>query len=125
MAMNKAEKAEMERLRHDLRLAKALHWPDYPRPQNSILPQSFTQGLFVGWWFNAYAGHDGDRVAQGCSNGTNHSTSYTDKTTTQRAAPHWGFFDTKREALLALRLEVTEQCAERLAAIDKRIEECS
>lgn len=132
MAMNKSEKAEMDRLRHDLALARAMRWPDYPRPApmtrediaaNLIdggmkygSPQKVARGWFV---FSHLGGFSDGRVSYGCSDGIHHSAEG-DATTTKQMGV---MYATKRDALHVLRLELTEKCAEILARVDRMIAE--
>lgn len=133
MAMNKKEQAEMQRLRDDLALARAMRWPDYPRPapvDREWIKDNLVEGgvkyghaskVARGWFYNAYVGGmSGHGVTHGCSDGIHHSTSG-DATTTQNMGR---MYATKREALQALRLDLTEQCAHILAGVDRQLADC-
>lgn len=134
MAMTKAEKAELERLRADLALARALRWPDYPRNapmtqddikanlvEGSVYYSKRRQMVARGWFYNAYLGGYGNpTVTYGCSDGINHSREG-DTTTSQQAGV---MYRTKSEALQNLRLDLTEKCANILADVDRQLAEC-
>lgn len=111
--MNKKEQAEMQQLRDELRLAKALRFTeevatDVPLPSHSM------NGLTTGWTFNSY----NDRVEVGCSSSTSHSFGRNDKTTAQHPL---ALYSSKLRALRALRASVERIVAKRLADIDLRI----
>lgn len=133
MAMNKKERAEMERLREDLALAKAMKWPDYPMPSTVTrqwiddnlvdggVKYNIHQKVARGWFYNAnILSFNRHRPTYGCSNGMTHAVEG-DVTTSQSAGR---MFATKLDALRALRLDLTEQCATILASVDKQIAEC-
>lgn len=134
MAMTKAEKAELERLRADLALARALRWPDYPRNapmtradinanlvEGGINYTKRRQMVARGWFYNAYLGGLWrPNVTYGCSDGIHHNREG-DTTTSQQAGV---MFSTKRKALQNLRLELTEKCANILADVDRQLAEC-
>lgn len=128
MAMNKAEKAEMERLRNDLALARAMRWPDYPRPEpmtREEIDAALVEGgekwgkrqrVARGWFYNAYLGGYGPpKVTYGCSDGFHHSTTG-DTTSTQQMGR---MYRTEEDAWQCLRLDLTEQCAKLLASVDQ------
>lgn len=127
MAMTKAEKAEMDRLRNDLALARAMRWPSYAKPARMTYDQirdnlvdggvkwGSRQKVARGWFQNAYS----QRVSYGCSDGTFHSQGG-DTTSSQNMGEMWA---TKADALRAMRLEMTEDFAKKLAAVDRQIEE--
>lgn len=119
MSMNKKETAEMERLREELRIAKALRFTDEVLPDVPIPEPGFGQPLAVGFLFNAYVGTHSTRVEPACSSSTGHSFGGTDKTTTQRGVR---LFSTRLMALRACRHEVELQVAKILADIDRQIE---
>lgn len=125
MAMTKREQADMRRLRDDLALARAMRWPDYPNP--APMPQAEIKANLVeggerygrrqkvarGWFCNAYNGS----LTYGCSDGTHHD-SRGDTTGTQGMGI---MYRTKADAARAMRLEMTEKFAEKLAAVDRII----
>lgn len=120
--MNKKEQAEMESLREQLRLAKALCWPAGPKPmpmteeEIQSTAKSFL-GVVVGWF--AHGHKNGFGVQQGCSNGTTHSSYSTTKTSTKGGGR---MFTTRDEAYLMARWEVCESAAKLLAQLDKEWE---
>jgi hypothetical protein len=120
MAMNKKEQAEMESLREQLRLAKALCWPTSPKPvpltsdEIKTMSQLIENLPIIGWFGFGWEG--GWRVSQGCSNGTSHSTHFTTKTSSQGCGR---IFRTRDEAFLMARWEACETSAKMLANIDK------
>lgn len=112
MAMTKHEQAEME----ELRIRLALAWPEYPVPQ----AVSFATGigsnhLRSGWFMNAYNGE----ISEGCSTGVFHSRRSTTKTDSQNAGK---MYDSKLDALKAMRHEMTREFAEKLRKVDQKIE---
>jgi len=134
--MTKAEKAEMERLRNDLALSRAMRWPDYPVPSpmtyediNASLVEGgirygHRQKVARGWFWGVHLGTFGRKkfsVAYGCSDGSKHAPEG-DATTSQNMGR---MYRTKLEALQAARIEMTAQCAEALADLDREIAESS
>jgi hypothetical protein len=129
MAMNKAEAGEMTRLRQDLMLARALRWPDYPTPHPmteaeikaslTVEAQSYghNQMVAVGWFQNTYT----SRVTKGCSNGHGHNRNGLG-TSTQGMGQ---MYATEADAYRAMRMEMTEDFAKNLAAVDAQIVEAS
>lgn len=117
MAMNKKELAEMDKLRRDVDLARALSWPSYSMPKAmtkaEIDDRAPGVGATPGWFWNKYE----ESVNLGCSNGYSHNSSGP-KTSTQGMGR---MMRTRLQALQALRIEVTVSCAERLARIDAMI----
>lgn len=132
MAMNNKEKAEMERLRADLALARAMRWPSYPKPapvtaqwiKDNLVDGGVRYGqpqkVARGWFYNAYlGGYSSPSATYGCSDGVHHNTQG-DTTASQNAGR---MFATKREALEALRIDLTEMVAKVLAGVDRQIDE--
>lgn len=118
MAMTKAEQKRMADLESDLVLAKALRWPDYKplRLDAAAIAAAKDWGdVTAAWWFNAHNLSVGD----GCFSSNAHSTHGITKTTTQQVGGPW--FETKRDALMALRIEMTMDAAKKLARIDALI----
>ena len=130
MAMNKFERAELKRLWADLALARAMRWPSYVKP-SPVTPEwikanlvdggiryGSPQKVARGWFYNAYLGtHSEPDATYGCSNGISHNRDG-DTITTQNMGR---MYETKLEALQALRLDLTEQCAKLLASVDSKI----
>lgn len=114
MAMTKKERAELEALETEV----ALRWPRYEMPANVPPPKwEPGQGLTILWTINAFTG----RVTRGCTDGHSHNRDGVDRATSQRPAPPEGWYETKAEALRALRIRMSEQFAEKLAAVDRQI----
>lgn len=92
MAMTKKEREEMERLRSDAEMYRALRWSD-GEPPKPMRVEWLGGKLQAGWFVNEYkaANLDGwDVVSLGCSNGASHSRSRTDKTESQGAGVLYG-----------------------------------
>jgi hypothetical protein len=123
--MTKKETAAFEALQNELqkekdnvRVAKALRWT-HPITTD-VAPPTRSMELTTGYLYSSYSGIGGDSVTIACSGVTGHARGRVDKTTTQNARH---LYSTKLRALQALRHEVEQQCAARLAAIDKQIEQ--
>lgn len=118
--MNKKETAAFEQLQQELRLAKALRFTE-PVSADVPPPSSNERGsrLTVGYDYAGAAGTAGGRVEVACSSSNCHALGRTDKTTSQGSR---ALYSTKLLALRALRNEIEQGCAARLAAIDKQIE---
>lgn len=127
MPMNKKEQAEMQRLRDDLALARAMRWPDYPKPAAITLEQikanlvdggiryGHAQKVARGWFYNAFS----QSLSYGCSDGHFHDRNG-DTTSTQQIGY---MFATKADAARALRCDLTIEYATKLAAVDRIIAE--
>lgn len=123
--MTKKEQAEFERLRSDLALARAMRWPDYPKPASMTAQEiaaakvpggtryGHPQMVAMGWFQNSYS----RRVTLGCSDGVHHST---DGNTTGSQNAGIMYRD-KADAWRAMRHELTEKYAKELAEIDRQI----
>ena len=121
--MTKTEKAEMEHLRSELASARALHLPDYAKPErltrDELTPTEgqYSGGVVTAWYqWNAETSY---QVSEGCSDGVGHNPSGTDRTNSQSVGE---FYRTKMEALRVVRHEMTERFAKALAAVDAEIE---
>lgn len=120
MAMTKKERAEVDDLRRELALHKALGWPQYPEPV-PIDAEEATKNLgwgklIVAWWFNSYS----HTVGQGCFDRIGHSKHSTDKTNSRDTGGPW--YTSKRDALAALRWAATREAAKELARVDALVE---
>ena len=121
--MTKAENTEMNRLRSELAFARALRWPDYPKPERLTRDQltpvrnQYSGGVVTAWHQANY--ETNYRVSEGCSDGVSHNPSGTNKTTSQSVGE---FYRTRLEALRVVRHEMTERFAKALAAVDAEIE---
>ena len=114
--MTKRERAEMEELRSQLRMARAFHFttpvePDVPPPSG------MSDGLTEGFLYNAY--ERAWRVVPACSSSVGHSFGCDDRTDSQNPS---ALFSTRLLALQALRNDAEKQCARWLAEIDQAIE---
>lgn len=112
--MTKKETAEIDSLREQLRLAKSLRFTDAVAPD--VMPPDNYSKLSKGFLFNIYG--EG-RVVPACTSGTSHNFGSDDKTTTQQPR---ALYSTRLLALRALRHEMEQDCARRLANIDRQIE---
>lgn len=114
--MNKKEQAEMNALKMELALAKALRFtelvlPDIPEPKPG-------DALVPGYRYNAY--YQNPRVEPSCSTGTSHGFGTNTQTISQRPIEQ---YSTRLLALKALRNEMEIQCAKLLAGIDLKIQQ--
>jgi len=120
--MTRKEQAQMDSLAKALAEARALCYPQYPKPKSMSVDEltpaenKYTSGVVVAWHQNNY--DCSYRVGQGCSNGVSHDMHGTERTTTQTAGV---FYHTKLEALQVARHEMTERFAQALARIDAEI----
>lgn len=125
MAMNKKEAAEMERLRQELRVAKALRYSNAPVPSMVPPPAAGSSGYVNGWIFNAY----NMVVEKAWTESTCHSRGQWRDPDGKRerhiSASQGGIslYPSYRAAAEALRQAVERECAEKLAKIDRMIEE--
>jgi hypothetical protein len=115
MAMTKREQAEMQGLRQELRLAKALRFtaavaPDVPIPERYGV-------LAKGFLFHTHG--DGFRAVPACSDSCSHSFGSDDKPNSQQARR---LYSTRLLALRACRNEAEQHCAKLLAEINEAIE---
>lgn len=128
MSMTKAEKAAMEALR----VRCALSWPPPPpKPIDiAVAREGLGRDYLHAWWFNLGRG----MVGQGVTNGSVSAThNYGDAELADRFSrnarvslsqgPGGPWFATELDALQALHHAIARDCAERLAAIAKRVEE--
>jgi hypothetical protein len=112
MAMNKKERAEMDRVVRELKRLAALRWtapirPDMPVPQRGLSTGYLPVGI----------GTDRPSISEACSSPVNHGYGHA-KTTTQGAR---SLYSTRLLALRALRHEVECECANLLAQVDEQI----
>lgn len=126
MAMNKAERAELDKARADLAAAKAMSWPSYPMPRRLPVPGG-NHGV-TGWDFNLYAAMPDvgawevqRALREAWSRATAHGEGHDwNRSGSQGARPPYA---TKAEALRAMRIIATERAARTLASIDALIKE--
>lgn len=130
MAMNRSERERLDRAEFEMRKARALRYPTDPKPRpmteaeikaacsHPIKQYGITKLVAVGWFYNAY----GVWVRKGCSDGHLHSVGETDRLNTQTKGR---MFRTEEEAWRALRHELIDDVASKLASVDQKIEEAS
>ena len=129
MAMTKAEKAEMERLQYELSLARALRWSDRPMPERVKITQSMSSKEVVqGWNFSSgriINGSMRDAVFEAWTTRMSHGhgVHVADNLRLASSRQCCPVFATRLNALVALRLEVQQECAGKLALIDNHIME--
>jgi hypothetical protein len=112
MAMTKKEQAAMDELCKQLALAKALRFTDHV--DKDVFPPEEFMKLSTGWVYNAHT----LEVSVACSSAVSHGIGITDRTTTQRPIR---MYSTKILALQALRNELEQMYATKLAYVDKCI----
>lgn len=116
MAMNKKEQAEMENIRNEMRKARALRFTD--KVYQDVLPPSHNEGygkLNTGFVFNSH----NCSIDIACSSSFSHGKGQANKTTSQQAI---SMFSSRLLALKAMRNEIEQECAKKLAKIDGYIE---
>lgn len=116
MAMNKKERAYVEQLEEQLRLAKALRFTESVEPD--VAPPTDNTKLSKGFLFNDSFNYY--RVEPACSSIIYHGFGRNDRTTTQ-GARH--LYSTRSLALRAMRHCAEQRCALMLADIDRQIEQ--
>lgn len=116
MAMTRKEKEYVLTLEHELRISRALRFTSKIEPDVKI-PSSL-EGISKGYLFNSYI--ENPRVERSCSSCVSHSFGNDDKTSSQGARM---LYSSKILALKALRHELEIKCAEKLAMVDKWIED--
>lgn len=135
MAMTKKEQAEMDRLRDARDFARALRWPEYAEPTKIPVPDGPFGFHTQGWDFRVQravemAGRPhrsaDDLVIEAWSESNAHGMGQ-HITGFGRSASQGGIelYETRADALRALRLDVTERFARVLATIDAEIAKAS
>jgi hypothetical protein len=131
MALTKAERERMAALETQLRLAKALRWPteaptlvEPPRGSSDEHTYGFVWGSYDGrfWVESAISSstshaHSSDAQAIATAAATKYKGSRVSWSQSARRLAA-----TRRDALLAIRIEATQKAAELLARIDAEIE---
>lgn len=117
MAMNKKEQAEMERLKTDLLIAKAMRFTDKVEP-DLMPPKSLSEGLVKGFLYNSYS----PRVERSCTSSVHHSFGSDEETSTQNPKR---LYSTELLAWKACRNEMEEAFARKLAGVDLIIDRLS
>lgn len=116
MAMTKKEQVEVAELRKQLGMARALSWPNFPKPTPLAKPGQGEPEIH-GWEQNSYAHRVWERWSSGHSTydePPDPSGKYKHRNGTQ-GMPR--LYATERDAWLAMFHEVAEECAARLAKI--------
>lgn len=126
MPMTKKEAAYVASLQQELARARALRWADYQPERVDVAKVSeelriSNDDVRAAWTFKGSISVS-LHVKHGCFGRVSHSTHHTDRTTTQTQGGPW--FPTKRDALMAMRLEMTETFAAELAKVDQEIAAC-
>ena len=117
MAMTKKERAEMDDLRRQLAEAKAL------LPWTADMPAAVPaprEGRYNGWDMNAYSETVFEAWSEFMSHGTGHPPPEPRRISGSQKGKQ--LFATRLDALIALRIAKTEDCAKLLAKIDADIE---
>lgn len=116
--MNKKEQAEMDGLRNQLRIAKALRFteavgPDVPIPSRAAPHAELSKGWLYHQWHGEF------RVEIACSSVVNHAVGRNDRTTTQQPRE---LYSSKLRALRDCRAAMEMDFAKALARVDAEIE---
>jgi hypothetical protein len=112
--MTKKEQREFENLQGELIKARAFRFTDKVEPDVPI-PQ--WPGLVKGW-IGVGPTSNHPRVEKACSSSVSHNIGGWEKTTTQQAKR---LYSSELLAWKALRYEVEQECASKLARIDEQI----
>jgi hypothetical protein len=114
MAMNKAEKEQFELLELQNRRLRAMNWPSYAAPQKIEVFCSETFCFILGVERVMPVVSNGDRMRHQRCDG---------KLDPIGVRANGGcFYSTELDALKALRIQMTQGFAEKLAAVDEQIE---
>lgn len=116
MKLSKKKQAELAEQEREACIRAALHWTEPAGGPDVLPPNHYTDELRTGYMFNMYY----LRIEEACTSSAYHSVGRTDKTTSQRPL---ALYSTRLRALRALRNVVERECAEKLAQIDRLIEE--
>jgi truncated hemoglobin YjbI len=126
MAMTKAEKQRMEELEKEVRLARALRWSSYTAP-SMIHPKSGTSEIITGYLFfgsridgRIYRAESALTEAWSSTVTHGHGKRGHDRLSASQGSRV--LYQTKRDALVGLRLEKERDFAAALADIDRAIE---
>lgn len=126
MAMSKKEQQEVERLKAELAMARALRWPSFANPptmtrdeiKEALVPGGIRYGspckVARGWFMNSHS----RSVTYGCSDGYRHAREG-DAPGSQECGR---MYRTEADAWRAMRHEATLRAAKELADIDAQIE---
>ena len=117
MAMTKKERAEMDDLRRQLAETKALLPWTADMPAKVPVPR---EGRYNGWDMNAYSGQVFEAWSEFVSHGTEHPPPGPRRVSGSKNGKQ--LFASRLDALIALRIAKTADCAKLLAEIDAKIE---
>lgn len=126
MAMTKAEKAEMEALRRQVELARALCWPSGPRPQSLAAPEPGSSDKVYGWRPVVGRVQGATSITYGIRDAVEPWWTGSSINGSLAGAASQGkaqVFASRLEALQDIRHELTVDYAGRLAALDQAIEQ--
>ena len=113
MPMTKREKEELELLKLEVILHKAMFVSDLIEPD--VPPPLGGEPMTVGWTYNEHS----MRILPACSTSISHGLDQTDKTTSQRPL---ALYSTRKLANRALRGVLSRRYAMHLLQLDRRIE---
>jgi hypothetical protein len=119
--MNKLEKARVKMLESELRVVKALRFVGYNPAKIDIMEATTGKDwntVSRGWTFNVHS----LRVWQGWFRSSSHGTWPREEGNSASQGCGGPWYVTRRDALMALRIQLTNRYAETLAAIDEQIE---
>ena len=123
--MTKAEKQRMEELEKEVRLVRALRWSTYAAP-SMIHPKSGTLEIITGYLvFGARIYGSGCNAENAISEAWSNTAAHGHGKYREKGSPSKGsrvLYQTKRDALIGLRLEKERDFAAALADIDRAIE---
>ncbi len=115
MAMTKAEKAELQGLRDRLALVSALRWTEAVKPDVPVPAHS--DPATTGWAYNAPSLRIEQMWSESHAHGWGASRGRGSASQRGRA-----LYSTRLLAVRAMRYEVEQECAAKLAQIDRMIE---
>lgn len=117
MAMNKREQAEMDDLREQLRLAKAMRFTERV-VEDVPCPKPGEKHMTIGWMVVGMESHA--RAEPACSAWNRHGRGQTKEAHAQGGVP---LFSSRLLALRAARNVLEDHFAKLLAGVDKKIED--
>ncbi len=118
-ALTKAQQAELDRLREEAEAAKALAWPNFPKPVPLKAPE-WGEPVIHGWAFNSYTRHV---IEQWRSSSCQYSEDPEGKKYASGSRTYSPIYATEQEAWLALYYELCLKYAGELAAVLRKARE--
>lgn len=112
--MTKKEQREHEELLEKIRILGALRWTEQVNPD--LVPSKEWRVIVNGWQYNTY----NETIHKACTDSIHHSYFKWDKTDSHHSIH---LYSTELLAPKGLRHAVELECAQKLAKIDKKIEE--